>query len=172
MSVVDRNSNVIANAVATPKVLNQPAIGGASVLKEVAGLVTPAADDSQNAIHRFVRVPSNARISQVLLGAADATTAGAYNFGVYQTAENGGAVVDADLFGSAVDLANAADAVEGYMDITYESKEYTFAESIKPLWEVLGLSADPQRDYDIAGTISTTFNGGPTAVLLRVRYVQ
>ena len=73
MAVVDRNSDVIANMVATPKVFNQPISKG--VLKEVVGVVTPAADDTVASIHRFVRVPSNARISQVLISAADATTA-------------------------------------------------------------------------------------------------
>jgi hypothetical protein len=154
--------------VAIPKVLNQPAIGAASRLMEVAGLVTPAADDTQASIHRFVRVPSNARISEVLISAADASTAGKYDFGVYQTAENGGAVVDADLFASALDLSGGP---MKNLDITTESDEFTLAESVKPLWEVLGLTADSQREYDIAGTIETTFNGGPTAVLLKVRFV-
>ena len=89
--------------------------------------------------------------------------------GVYQTAENGGAVVDADLFASALDLAGGP---YNNLDITFESGEMTYAESEKPLWEVLGLTADPQREYDVAYTISTTFNGGPTAVRLALRFVQ
>lgn len=167
MAQVDRNSNVIANAVATPRTTNSPAVGGAGLLSEVVGLVTPAADDSANSIHRFVRVPSNARISQVLFSSAIATTAGAFNLGVYQTSENGGAVVDADLFASAQSLSAAA---LQNADLTYESGEYTHAESVKPLWEVLGLSSDPSRDYDLAATISTTYNGAATAQLLKVRY--
>jgi hypothetical protein len=168
MAQVNRNSNVIANAVATPRVPNQPAIGGAAQMMEVAGLVTCAADDAQNSIHRFVRVPSNARISQLLFSTADAATAGAINLGVYQTSENGGAVVDADLFASAIDLSGGPML---NLDCTYESGEYTYAESVKPLWEVLGLSADPCCDYDIAATISTTYNGAGTTQVLKVRYV-
>jgi hypothetical protein len=167
MAEVNRNSNVIANAVATPRVANSPAIGGASQMVEVAGLVTCAADDSANSIHRFVRVPSNARISQVLFSTADATTAGAINVGVYQTSENGGAVVDADLFASALALTGGP---YKNLDITQESDEYTYAEGAKPLWEVLGLSADPCREYDIAATISTTYDGAGTSQLLKVRY--
>lgn len=171
MAVVDRNSNTIANTVATPKVLNSPQVGGAGILREVAGLVTPAADDTQASVHRFVRVPSNARVSQILISAADATTAGKYDFGIYQTADNGGAVVDADFFGGAVDLANDADAVLGFHDITFESGQYSFTEGSQPLWQALGLTSDPKREYDVAGTVETTFNGGPTAVLMRLRYV-
>jgi hypothetical protein len=168
MAQVDRNSNVIANAVATPKTVNNPAVGGAAQMMEAAGLVTCAADDSANSIHRFLRVPSNARVSQLLFSTGDATTAGAINVGVYQTAENGGAVVDADLFASAVDLTGGPFS---NVDITYESGEYTYAESVMPLWQVLGLSADPCRDYDIASTISTTYNGAGTTQVLKCRYV-
>lgn len=169
MAVVDRTSNVITNATATPRVGNPPAIGGEGLLHEVAGYVTPAADDSQNSIHRFVRVPSNARISEILFSTADATTAGAINIGVYQTAENGSAVVDADLFASALDLSSGP---YNNLDVTYESGEYTYAESVKPLWEVLGLTADPCREYDIAATISTTYNGAGTAQLMKVRFAK
>lgn len=172
MAVVNRNSNTIANTVATPKVLNSPQVGGAGILREVAGEVTPAADDTQASIHRFVRVPSNARVSEVLIAAADASTAGKYDIGLYKTAENGGAVVDADFFASAFDLANSADAVAGFADVTFESGVYTFAKAIQPLWQALGLSSDPNIEYDIAGTIETTFNGGPTSVLMRARYVD
>lgn len=168
MAITNRNSNVIANAVATPRVLNQPAIGGASRLHEVVGLVTPAADDSATSVQRFVRVPSNARISEVLLCNADATTGGAVDIGVYQTADNGGAVVDADLFASALALTGGP---FNNSDQTYESGEYTLAESVKPLWEVLGLTVDPVREYDIAWTITTDFNGAGTTALLKVRYV-
>lgn len=167
MAVVNRNSTAIADMVAVPRVPVNPTKGAAGRLFEVAGLVTPAADDSANSIHRFCRVPSNARISTVLLNAAAATTAGAVDIGVYQTADNGGAVVDADLFASAVALT----AAQTNANLTYESGEYTLAESVKPLWEVLGLASDPNREYDIAWTITTTFNGGPTAALLRVQYV-
>lgn len=168
MAQVDRNSNVITNAVAVPRVANQPAIGGEAILRERAGYVTNAADDSANSIHRFVRVPSNARVSQLLFSTGDATTAGAIHVGIYQTVENGGAVVDADLFASALDLTGGP---MQNLDITYESGEYTVAESVKPLWEVLGLTADPCRDYDIAATISTTYNGAAVGQLLKSRYV-
>lgn len=167
MAVVDRNSTTVANAIATPPVFNSPPRNAAN-LREVAAIITTAADDSQNSIGRFFRVPSNARISQVLWSSADATTAGVVSVGIYQTAENGGAVVDADLFAT-LDLAGGP---YNNSDITFESGEYTYAESEKPLWEVLGLTEDPARDYDVAYTITTTFNGGPTAVRCAVRFVQ
>lgn len=168
MAIVNRNAQGITNATATPTVANNPPLAGAN-LREVIGVIASAADDTAASIGRFCRVPSNARISQVTLSAADATTAGAIDIGVYQTAENGGAVVDADLFASAVDLASGPYANS---DVTFESGQYTFAESETMLWQVLGLTSDPVRDYDIAYTITTTFNGGPTSIRLAVRFVQ
>ena len=41
-----------------------------------------------------------------------------------------------------------------------------------PLWQALGLSADPGVEYDVVATVSTTFNGGPTSILLTADYVQ
>ncbi len=168
MAQTNRNSTAIADMVAVPRVPVSPTKGAAGQLFEVAGYVANAADDSQNAIHRFVRVPSNARISQVLLTTGDASSAGACDVGIYQTAENGGAVVDADLFASAFALTGGP--FEN-TDITYESDEYTEAESVKPLWEVLGLTSDPKRDYDVAATITTTYNGAAVGQLIKVRYV-
>jgi len=168
MSVVNRDSTAIADMVATPRVAVNPAKGAPGLLRETAGYVANAADDSANSIHRFCRVPSNARISQVLLSTGDATTAGAVDIGIYQISSNGGAVVDADLFASALALTGGPFQ---NTDVTYESGEYTEAESAKALWEVLGLSADPKREYDVAATITTTFNGAAVGQILKVRFV-
>lgn len=136
-------------------------------LQEINGVVATAADQAAADTLHFSRVPSNAIISQLLLSAADATTAGALNIGVYETQENGGAAVDADLFASAVDLTGGA---YNNLDVTFESGEYTYAESEKPLWEVLGLAYDPAKEYEIVAAVSTAFNGGPTSIRLATRY--
>jgi len=168
MAQVDRNSTAIADMVAVPRVPVGPTKGAPGQLVEAVGYVANAADDSANSIHRFCRVPSNARVSQVLLTTGDASSAGACDIGVYQTVDNGGAVVDSDLFASAFDLTGGAFA---NTDVTYESGEYTVAESVKPLWEVLGLSADPKREYDVAAKITTTYNGASVGQVVKVRYV-
>lgn len=164
MAVTNRNSSAIANLVATPRVINKPSLAGGNVMA-FPGVVTSAADDEATSIYRFCRVPSNACVFSVLYSGADATTAGNIDIGVYQTAENGGAVVDADLFASAFALTAGPDH---NTELVFESGQYTIAESVMPLWQALGLSSDPVRDYDIAATITTTFNGGPTAMKLVV----
>jgi hypothetical protein len=166
MAVVNRKSQIVTNATTTPVVLSDPALHG-GFLRERAAVVTSAADDSATSVFRFFRVSSTSRISQILVSAADATTAGAIDIGIYQTEDNGGAVVDADLFASALDLTAGP---YNNSDQTFESGQYTLAETEKPLWEVLGLSADSQREYDVCAVVTTTFNGGPTAIRIAARY--
>lgn len=166
MAAENLKSTYITNATATPVVLTNGALYKGA-MHESAGTITPDAAAEANSTYRFCRVPSNARVSQVLISTAAAfTTAGAVNVGVYQTADNGGAVVDADLFGSAVALTTTK---KENLDITYESGEYTMAESEKPLWEVLGLTSDPNREYDVVATVTTQFNGGQV-MNLKVRF--
>lgn len=167
MAQTDRNSTAIADMVATPRVPVNPAKGAAGQLFEAAGYVANAADDSQNAIHRFCRVPSNARISEILLTTGDASSAGAVNIGLYQTTENGGAVVDADLFASTLALTGGPFHNAQVLD----EAQYTAAEQATALWEVIGLNSDPNREYDVAITISTTYNGAAVGQILKVRYV-
>lgn len=160
-------STWITNATATPVVLtnsNQSA-GQCVSAKSVA---TVSATIPSGDIVRMVRVPSNARIDAVLLNTGDATTAGAIDIGIYQTEANGGAVVDADLFASALALTGGP---FNNSDQTFESGEYTYAEAALPLWQVLGLSADSNREYDVCATVTTTGNGMGTTLGLEVKYV-
>ncbi len=168
MSAEHLKSSAITNATATPLVKTNASIGGGRLM-EAVGYIVPAAAAESASTYRFCRVPSNARITAVLISAADFTTAGNIDVGLYQTAENGGLVVDADLFASAIDLASLAGAVTGDHPIHFESGEYTFAESETMLWQVLGLSADSNREYDVTAKVTTAFNGGQP-LLLKVRY--
>lgn len=140
---------------------------GDGYMKTAQGLVANAADDDATSIHRFVRVPSNAVIRSVKLSTGDATTAGAFDLGVYRTANDGGAVVDADLFASAFDLAGGPFVNQ---ELIGESGELTVAERVQPLWQAAGMSADPQGYLDIAATITTTYNGAALGQLLIVDY--
>ncbi len=129
------------------------------------GIIATAADDSANAIGRFFRVRSNDCIDSLKLHSADASSAGAIDIGLYQTAENGGAVVDADFFASAVDLTGGPYVG---LEVAFESGAgYLLANSCKPLWQAMGLTVDPGIEYDVAYTITTTFNGAGTVTKLQ-----
>ena len=164
MATVD--STQIANLESDTR---EPSHRFGGVVRQVASTASPAANQAQNDIIRFVRVPSNARISALRISAADATTAGSIDIGIYETVENGGAAVDSDLFASALDLAGGP---FNNSDQTFESGQYSLAEAQTALWQVLGLTEDPNKYYDVASLITVAFNGGPTSILLQVDYVE
>lgn len=153
--------------------VRNPAHQQGGYLKEACSTVVTSATESASNDLMFVPVPSNARVSQLLLTCADATTGGAIDIGVWSRSDATGSIVytavDDDLFASAVDLSGGP---MKNLDVTYESDEYTAAESELMLWQVLGLTVDPGIDYYIGSDVTTVFNGGPTAVNLKVRYVQ
>lgn len=159
-------SPAITNDDATPRVINDAGVDGGAIRSKI-GYVTAAASDDTSSVYRFVRVPSNAYIRAVKFASAASGATGQVNIGVHQTPANGGAVVDADLFATALDPGGAAIALT---DVTFESGEYTYAEAHKPLWEVLGLSADPNRDYDITASVAETI-ADATLMYLEVQYV-
>ena len=159
-------STAITNADATPPVANPRHLQGH--LFEAVGTVEAGAGDTSST-YRMVRVPSWCRISEIQLFSDDVGAAGAVDIGIYQIAANGGAVVDADCFASAVDVNTAA--LNGSI-VTYEAGLSTaqIDDIEKQLWEQLGLSSDPKRYYDIVLTPSTGLGTGGT-LSLRVRYV-
>lgn len=145
-------STAITNRQATPPVLNNPGNGGAGDVKAVWGyLASMPASLSATSIIRMVQVPSNALVRSVKIY-SEAQTAGAFNIGVYRTNNDGGAVVDDDLFGSAVSLASAVDGTE----VSNESGNYTIDKRGMQLWQAAGLSSDPGGHLDIALTCNTT----------------
>jgi hypothetical protein len=167
MAVVDRNSLFATNRAASPRVINPSHLKGDK--KEIAGYWPAAADDSANSVFRVGPIPSNARVAAILITAADFTTAGAIHCGLHRTPQDGGAVVDADLFATAVDMSGGPFS---NLDITREAgtTNWALANAENALWQALGLSADPGIEYDLTFTISTTFNGG-SGILVRCEYV-
>lgn len=142
-------STPITNADATPAVLNKAQIAGGRVLEHRGvALVTTTKDIGST--YRFFRVKSSDLVSQLLLDNATCGAACTADFGLYRTAADGGAVVSAALFASALDMNTANRA----LDITRESGTITVANMEKKIWELLALSADPQIDYDVAATLT------------------
>lgn len=159
-------SSAITNRDAVPSTINGAHLEK-GVIREIVGTVEMGTADA-GSIYRFGQVPSNARISEVLIWCDDVGTAGAADVGVYQTTQNGGAVVDADFFAAAVDL-NAA-ALHGYNATHRNSSGFGIEDAEKRLWDALGLSVDSNRMYDIAMTSTTAAATGGT-LTLKVRYV-
>lgn len=168
MAVVNTKSVIITNADAG--VLNNANAFRGS-LREASGTLEAVNGDSIGSVYRLNRVPSNARISQVLIS-NDAITTCAGDVGVYQTAANGGAVVVAAAFGSAVSLA----AAQVNVDVTHEAdptdgnaNDMGLADVEKMLWQVLNLASDPRVEFDIAVTLTAAAASAGT-VSLKTRY--
>lgn len=118
-------------------------------VRHARGVASAANGDSIASTYRFCRIRSSDLVSKVLLDNASWGAACTMDIGIYKTLKDGGAVVDADLFASAIDMNTANRA----LDVTRESGVITVANMEKRVWELAGLSSDPQIEYDVTGTL-------------------
>jgi hypothetical protein len=84
-----------------------------------------------------------------------------------RTAADGGGYVDQDFFASAVALGSALNGT----DITYEAASgaaMDIANIEKRIWEVLGLTSDPNLEYDVLATVTTAITAAGTISLAGV----
>ncbi len=164
MAVELVSSTSVTNADATPPVVNNPRIEGSRVKRRI-GMGELSATASIASIVRLVRIKSSDMVDRLLLS-SDAITSAAADVGIYDTARNGGLVVDVDFFGSAVSLATA----QVHADVTHEADPADagagngLADCQKTVWEALGLSADPGKEYDIALTLTAAATAAGTVV--------
>jgi hypothetical protein len=115
---------------------------------------------------RMVRVHSSWRIEKIELF-NDAMTSGAFDIGLYKSAADGGAVVDADAYASAVSIASARTTPT---EVTFESGVKDISQIGNRVYQDAGLTTDPSLWYDVTLTI-TTVPGAAGTVSLRVEYV-
>jgi hypothetical protein len=171
MAVVNVKATAVLNADATPQANISPKISGGR-LRELVGTFEAVSGDSIASTYRLGRVKSGDRISRVLLS-CDAITTCAGDVGLYDIAAvNSGAVVDADFFASAQSLATAVQN----LDVTHEAlgtgnQFGEIANVEKPLWQALGLAADPMKYYDIVVTL-TAAAGSAGTISLKTQYVD
>ena len=159
MAVEAIKSTQITNATATPSVINTAQVAdGVPRFKRGQAAVDAAA--SIGSTYRLFRVKSNDILPLLLLDCT-AITSAAGDIGLYKTADEGSAVADADFFASAQSLATALRGT----DVTRESGVVTIANSEKPIWELLGLSADPQIEYDVTVTLTAAATAAGTLSL-------
>jgi hypothetical protein len=117
--------------------------------------------DSIGSTYRIARVRSSDKVNSILFWAPDIGTTVAADVGLYDTAANGGAVVDADFYASAVSFASGP---YNAVDVTYEALAAggSLANGEKRIWEALGLTTDPMKDYDIALTLTAASDAAAT----------
>lgn len=165
MAVVTTKSTQITNRDAQPRVLSNARVSKGDVT-HARGVVAIANGDSATSKLLFCSIPSNAVPMSVRVSSPDIGTTTAMDLGLYRNTADGGAVVDADFFASALALnAGALSKSEAL----YESGVVTIANGEKPLWELLGLSADPNVIYDVVGTLTGAADAAGS-VLVEVDY--
>lgn len=164
MAVVNTKSNIVTYADATPPTRTPVNLRHGRLREQVATIEVAAADDDTS-VYRLFRVHSSWRIDEIEI-LNDAITGGtSYDLGVHQTAQNGGAVVAVGAFGTAIDMSSARVAP---LKAVFEALNIDKIE--KMLWEVLGLSVDPDREYDITLTANTVGTAAGT-ISARLKYV-
>lgn len=176
MAVVTTKSTSVTNRDTSPQIANTAGKGGAWRSRKIDGYVAGAATDSSTSQYRMVRVPSNCIVKSVVwdhsaFGGSCAADVGLYypaespDLGVGQTAS---AVIDADMFASALTLVSALTAP---LDITSESGVYTLDERNMPLWQAAGLSADPGGKFDVVATL-TADAASAGKLVVTVEYIE
>lgn len=167
MAVVNTKSNAVTNLDATPQVKNSLAIMG-GVVREAIGTVEIAAADCNTSVYRMVRVHSSWRICNIIRY-NDAITSGAdFDVGLYQTAENGGAVKNINCFADAVSLASGV--VVGVEDLYEAGADEGVEDLEKRVWEFAGDTSDPGIFYDLCYT-GVAVGSGAGTLSVRVQYV-
>jgi hypothetical protein len=169
-AVVAIKSTAITNATASPSVPNSGNIQNGN-LRESQALAVITSSDSIGSTYRLFRLRSSDRVSYIRVYSPDIGTTTAGDLGLYDKNDvSGGAVVDVDFFASALSLNSGA--LNG-VDITFESGAagglITNAE--KRVWEALGLSADPFKEYDVTLTLTGAADATGTA-LFRMQFVS
>jgi hypothetical protein len=162
MAVVAVKSTLITNADALPAVLNSPRVDGGFERIEVATAAITSGDNT-GSTYRMFRVPSNAVMTDLRIYSPDIGTTTISDIGLYRTAKDGGAVVDADFFASALSLKDGA--ING-TDVLHESAVFSIANSGKELWDALGLTSDPSVFYDVAFTLTADADATATVKLI------
>ena len=150
------NKYVNAN-LAAGEFADTNAKGGSKAIPVIEAFEVAAADDN-GSVYRVFKIKSSALVAQ-LEASSDAITGGTdYDFGLYETIANGGAVVDKDLFADGLNLSSASKR-------TNALTAPDIADLDKQLWELLGLAKDPNKDYDLAITANTVGSAAGTILV-------
>lgn len=165
MAIVAKKSTRITNAEAVLQTYDNVVVNHGRK-RTAAATVELASGDSAASTIRMVRVHSSWRIASIMLF-CDAITSGAADIGLYQTAANGGAVVDADAYASAQTIATAS---KTGIECRFESAATDIAKIEQQVWQDAGLTADPNRYYDLT-LILTADTSAAGTVSLEVTYI-
>lgn len=164
-------STAITNREATPRVAANPGAGASGVVRTVYGyLPSVTAALSVLSVIRLVEVPSNALVSSVKISSG-AQTAGAFNIGVYRKNADGALVAAASSDAFFTAALNCASAVNETECVQLATTLNSAVKRNQPLWQAIGMTADPKTGLDICATVNTTaVTTGTGALSATVQY--
>lgn len=161
MAVVNILSGQLTNFAATPVVLSGSYYSGGGDFT-ATDICAMGASDSAASTYRICKIPSNAMVTDVRL-MNDANTSGtSYKIGVLLPA-GGGVVVagsDAILVPAGTSLAAARSVWTSLFFPAVAGASAAVANVKSRLWELLGLTADPDLVYEVAVTAVTAGSAG------------
>lgn len=154
----------ITNLDTIPPFTPSVGAGASGFLRQVDGFSVPLAADATGSTYQLVRVPSFAIIKAVVFE-SEAQGAGKFSLSVYYSdstvdgtpVANQGLIVGGSpggvaFFAADIDCASAVLPTNE----TNQNSVYTLNLRDQPLWQALGLAADPGGFFDIVAVCHTT----------------
>lgn len=181
MSSFTIKSKVIANRDASPAILTDPILARGDSIDVIGVEQVPQTADIGSKIKLF-SIPSSARIVSIDYAVANVglgtsaldvaawfpTTAPNMSGAQVQSAVVSGALISSSAFKT--NIAGVDTGVE-WTDAKAAISTDTLPKKAQPLWQMLGLAADPNIDLDIGFTVRTT-NSLSAYVGMRGRFVR
>lgn len=154
MAVID----AYTNGGETSSVVTAVNNGGQNI-KVIRQSVAIAAADSDGSKYRLAKIPGSAVVIEAYLTCSAITGGTGYTLGIYDTLDNGGAVVDADCFMTTKDCSSEILIGAKFNALTggiFGGVTTTTAASCKTIAEVLGKTAlTAKKEYDLVLTAAT-----------------
>ena len=147
MAVITARSTIVANTFASPPIQNPTVFENGRERCSVA-VVGVTSGDSIGSVYKLARVFSWHRIRSIRMFNA-AITSGAANFGLYRVDADGGAVVLANAYASAVSIASAQTTGT---ELAFSNRAISAMAQF--IWQDAGLTADPHLPYDLCMTLT------------------
>lgn len=175
MAIVTVKSGTITNRDATPPVINDSRLEGGG-LRSAIGAIAVGAADSATSYYPLCSIPSSAMVRAVLMTCPAGMTTLAGDVGVFKnTKDSGGVALGTEAFTSSTAFFASAQSfatAQARTDVTNESTTNTTVKQIQPIWQAIGLSADPNTTFDIGVTVTTANTGAAGRLQMEVQYVD
>jgi hypothetical protein len=170
MAVVTVKSAAMTSLTASPKVPVSAGLINGNLRRSQAIVAITSGDSVASRYQLFPIRSSDFLPDFIRVYSPDIGTTTAGDLGLYRTADDGGAVVDADFFASAVSLSGGA--LNG-SDITFEAAAAggLITNGEKRIWEALGLTADPHLLYVVELTLTGAADASGS-VLFRMQFAS